>query len=108
ERHEMARGRRLRYTAARRCRNVALRQSDRTPKLARRHVDQHQVHRPSAEPIFLDRLLPACQRQFLPIEGAHPRPLDCDLAGVEANLACRAPPAMTATVLAARMPWPAG
>src|SRR5258705_331001 len=49
ERYKVARGRRLRYPAPGRRRNVALRQSDRTPKLARRHVDQHQVHRPPAE-----------------------------------------------------------
>ena len=106
ERDEVARGRRLRYPAPRRRRNVSLRQSDRTPELARRHVDQHQVHGPLAEPVLVDRLLPACQRQFFPVEPAYPRPLDCDLASVEADLARRAPPAMTAPVLAARMPWP--
>src|SRR5712691_4281479 len=108
ERDEVARGRRLRYSAPRRRWNVPLGQSYRTPKLARRHVDQHQVHRPLAEPVFVDRLLPACQRQFFPVEPAYPRPLDCDLASVEADLARRAPPAMTAPVLAARMPSPTG
>src|SRR5271166_4854743 len=85
-----------------------LRQSYGTPKLARRHVDQHQVHRPLPQPVLGHRLLPAIQRQFFPVERAYPRPLDCDLASMEADLARRAPPAMTAPVLAARMPWPTG
>src|SRR5207302_4949857 len=85
---------------------ASLRQSYRTPKLARRHVDQHQVHRPPAKPVLVDRLLPACQRQFFPVEPAYPRPLDCDLASMEADLTRRAPPAMAAPVLAARMPRP--
>src|SRR3979411_2727811 len=108
ERDEVARGRRLRYSAPCRRRNVSLRQSYRTPELARRHVDQHQVHRPLAEPVLVDRLLPACQRQFFPVEPAYPRPLDYDLTSVETDLALCAPPAMTAPVLAARMPWPTG
>src|SRR5207253_2787392 len=93
--------------APRRCRNVSRWQSYRTPELARRHVDQHQVHRPAAEPVLFDRLFPARQRQFFPVEAADPRPLDGNLAGMEADLARRAPPAMTAPVLAARMPGPA-
>ena len=106
ERDEVARGRRLRYPASRRRRNVSLRQSYCTPELARRHVDQHQVHRPRAEPVLVYRLLPAFQWQFFAVEPAYPRPLDYDLASVETDLALRAPPAMTAPILAARMPWP--
>ena len=102
----MARGRRLRHPASRRRRNVSLRQSYCTPELARRHVDQHQVHRPRAEPVLVYSLLPAFQWQFFAVEPAYPRPLDYDLASVETDLALRAPPAMTAPVLAARMPWP--
>src|SRR3974377_575622 len=106
ERHEMPRGRRLRYSTPGRRRNIALRQSDRAPTLARPAVDTHQVHRPATNPTFLAGLLPAWERQFLPVEPADPRPLDCDLAGVEADLARCAPPAMTAPLRAARMPWP--
>src|SRR3979490_1538791 len=57
-------------------------QSHSPAEFARRHVDQHHVHRPPAEPVLVDRLLPVFQRQFFPIEPAHPRSLDCDLASM--------------------------
>ena len=94
------------HPASRRRRNVSLRQSYCTPELARRHVDQHQVHRPRAEPVLVYSLLQLSSGSSLPVEPAYPRPLDYDLASVETDLALRAPPAMTAPILAARMPWP--
>ena len=69
-------------------------------------VDQHQVHRPLAEPVLRNRRLPARHSQLLPVEAAHPRPLDLDLAAVEADLALRLPPAVRPPRLAPRMAWP--
>ncbi len=73
---------------------------NRTARLNLR-VDTLISNRPLAEPVLVDRLLPACQRQFCPVEPADPRPLDCDLASMEADLALRASPAMPAPVRAA-------
>jgi len=69
--------------------------------------DQHQVHRPLAEPVLRDRTLPARQRQFLAPEVAHAGPLNCHPAGVEADLALGSAPAMTAPAIAAGMANPA-
>jgi hypothetical protein len=54
-----------------------------------------------AEPILAHGLLPALQRQLLPVELTHPRPPNRHLAAVETDLALRSSPAMTAPVLSA-------
>ena len=109
ERDEVARGRRLRYAAPRRRRNVALRQSHRTPKLPRRHVDQHQVHRPLAEPVL--RRPPAPSSAAAVPCPSSPRTRGRSIATLPAwkpILPARSAPAMTAPVLAARMARPTG
>src|SRR5438132_276307 len=62
---------------------------------------------PPPEPVLLDRLLPARQRKLVAREVAHPRPLDRNLAAVEADLASGAAPAVTAPPLAAGVARPA-
>ncbi len=101
QRHEPARGRRLRHAVPGDDRNVALRQPHSAPELARRDVDQHQVHRPAAKPVLGLRRRPARQRNFLAVEAAHPRPIDRNLAAVEADLARRRAPAVADAASAA-------
>ena len=64
QRHEPARGRRLRGAVPGDGRQVPLGQPHRALKLARRHVDQHQVHRPAAKPVLGLRRRPARQAQL--------------------------------------------
>jgi hypothetical protein len=42
---------------------------------------------------------------LLPVEAAKPRPLDLDLAAVEADLALRLPPAVRLPVITPRVAW---
>ena len=55
QRYEPPRGRRLRNPRSGRCRHVTLGQPDSAAEPARRHIDQHQVHRPTTKPILLRR-----------------------------------------------------
>src|SRR5271167_1422049 len=75
-------------------RNVALGQPDRTLETPRRDVDQHLVHRPFAEQVFADGVLPTRQYALGPVEPANPWALDLDLATVKADLAFGPPPAV--------------
>ena len=94
QRDETAGRRRLRQPGPLGRRNVSLGQANRTFEPARRDVDQHLVHRPFAEQIFVDGVFPARQNLLLAVEPANARALDLDLAAVEADLASRPPPAM--------------
>ena len=58
------RGRRLRHPGPRWCGNIVLGKPHRSAAFPRRDVDQHQAHRPLAQPILRDRTLPARKRQF--------------------------------------------
>src|SRR6202163_1755391 len=87
QRHEVPRSCRLRYSGPRWRGNIALGQPHRSAEFPRRYVDQHQVHRPLAEPVLRDRTLPTRQRQFMALEVAHAGPLNRHLASVEADLA---------------------
>src|SRR5216683_6395214 len=107
KRHEVPRSCRLRYSGPRWRGNIALGKPHRSAEFPRRYVDQHQVHRPLAEPVLRDRTLPARQRQFMALEVAHAGPLNRHLAGVEADLALGSAPAMTAPAIAAGMASPA-
>ena len=86
QRDEPARGRRLRRAVAENRRQIALRQPHRAPQLARRHVDQHQVHRPPAKPVLGLRRLPARQRNLAAGGAAQARAAHRHLAAVEADL----------------------
>jgi hypothetical protein len=79
--------------------NIALRQPNGAPEPARRDVDQHQVQRPSPQPILGLRHLPGRQRQLVAVPDSHTWPFDRHLAAVEAELACSLSPAMAAAVI---------
>src|SRR5208282_6488627 len=74
--------------------NIAFRQADRTTELARRDVDEHQVHRPLAQQVFGHGLIPARQGHLFPVAGADPGALKLDLAAMEAQFPFGLPPAM--------------
>jgi DmsE family decaheme c-type cytochrome len=82
-------------------RQVTVRQPHRAPQLARRDVDQHQVHRPAAEPVLGLRRRPGRQLGLASVVAAHARPMYGDLAAVEADLAFGRAPALADAVLAA-------
>ena len=106
---EPPRGRRLRSSVAVHDRKTILRQPHRAPDLARRDVDQHQVHRPLAEPLLLHRLRPRRQLHLpaaLPAP-AHARTRHIDVAAVERDLALRGAPAVADAPGRAGMPVPA-
>src|SRR5215470_9769304 len=107
QRHEVPRSCRLRYSGPRWRGNVALGKPHRSTEFPRRYVDQHQVHRPLAEPVLRDRALPTRQYQFMALDVAHAGPFNRHLAGVEADLALGSAPAMTAPAIAAGMASPA-
>jgi hypothetical protein len=98
QRHEPTRHSRLRHARPGGGRDVALRQTHRTPEAAGRDVDQHQVHRPAPQPVLGLRRLPARQRDLGTAVRTHARPFDHDLAAVEAQLARRPAPAITASI----------
>src|SRR5580704_14876637 len=108
QRHEVPRSRRLRHSGPRRRRNIALGKPHRTAEFPRRDVDQHQVHRPLAEPVLRDRTVPARKRQLLPSKVAHARPLDCYLAGMKSKLALGSAPAVSTPSLAPGVTSPTG
>ena len=103
QRNEAAGDGGFRQTSPRRRRNVALGQPNRSGELTRRHVDQHLVHGPLAEPVFCNRRLPARQSLLLALEVAKPWSLDLDLAAVEADLALRFPPTVRPPAMTPRM-----
>src|SRR6516162_11596526 len=72
---------------ARERRQITLRQSHSTPQLARRDVDQHEVHGPAAKPVLGLRRRPGRQRKLMAVIATHPRATDRNLAAVEAYLA---------------------
>ncbi len=94
QRHEATGGRRLRQPRSVGRRNVSLGQPDRTLETPCRDVDQHLVHRPFAEQVFADGVLPTRQDALGPVEPANPWALHLDLATVKADLAFGPPPAV--------------
>ena len=58
---------------ARERRQITLWQSHSTPQLARRDVDQHEVHGPAAKPVFRLCRPPGRQHNFMAVVTAHPR-----------------------------------
>src|SRR5437764_11804433 len=75
-------------------REAAVGQPHRTPELARRHVDQHQVHGPAAKPVLGLCRGPGRQREFMAVVTAHPRPMHGNLATMETNLTLGPAPAV--------------
>ncbi|MGY3361978.1 hypothetical protein ACVWZK_008641 [Bradyrhizobium sp. GM0.4] len=75
QRDEPPRGRRLRNPRSGRCRHVTLGQPDSAAEPARRHIDQHQVHRPATEPVLLRRRFPARDRHLAAVHIPDPRAL---------------------------------
>ena len=67
-------------------RGVTLRQSHSTPQLARRDVDQHEVHGPAAKPVLGLRRCPGRQRKLMVVIATHQRATDRN-AAVKADLA---------------------
>src|SRR5208283_1064475 len=106
QRHEVPRSCRLRHAGPRRRWNIALGKPHRTAEFPRRDVDQHQVHRPLAEPVLRDRTVPTRKRQLLPRKVAHARPLDCYLAGMKSKLALGSAPTVSTPFLAAGVTSP--
>src|ERR1700704_2953942 len=106
QRHEVPRSRRLRHAGPRRRRNIALGKPHRAAEFPRRDVDQHQVHRPLAEPVLRDRTIPTRQQKLLAPKTAHTRPLNRYLAGMKANLALGSAPAVSSPSLTADVASP--
>lgn len=94
QRHEPARRRGFGHARPVRRRNIAPRQPNGTPEPAGRDVDQHQIHRPTTQPVLGLCRLPARQRQLVAVAGSHTGPFDRHLAAVETELARRPSPAM--------------
>ena len=94
QRHEAAGHRRFGHTRTAGRADAAFRQADRTAVLARRDVDQHQVHRPFTQQVIGHSLLPARQGHLCPVASAYPGPLKLDLAAMEAQFPFGLPPAM--------------
>src|SRR6516165_10251161 len=82
---------------------IALGQPHRTPELARRHVDQHQVHGPAAKPVFRLCRPPGRQRNFMAVVAAHPRAMHSNLATMEADLSFGPAPAVADAAFATTM-----
>ncbi len=108
QRYEPPRGRRLRNPRSGRCRHVTLGQPDSAAEPARRYIDQHQVHRPATEPVFLRRRFPARDRDLAAVHVPDPRALDHDLAAVEADPSPRSAPTMRPPRRIATVARPAG
>jgi hypothetical protein len=102
--HEPLRGRRSRGAVPGDRRQIALGKPDSAPKLARRYVDQQQVHGPTAKPVFGPGRRPDRQCNFMTIKAANPRSMHRDLTAVEADLALRRAPAVVDAASAAAVP----
>src|SRR5262249_13847460 len=63
-------------------------------ELARRHVDQHQVHGPAAKPVLGLCRRPGRQRNFMAVVTAHPRAMHGNLATMETDLSLGPAPAV--------------
>src|SRR6056297_4337652 len=99
EGHEAPRRCGFRYAAAMPGRHIALRQANRTAEAPRRDVDQHQVHRPTTEPVLRCRTIPARERHLTTIDATDPRALDADLPAVEPDCATGRSPAIGRALL---------
>ena len=92
----------MRRPAARTRRYTPLRQPYWPREPSGGDVDQHQVHRPAAEPVLRQRPILARDRNLPAIDAAHRRALDCNLLAVEPDPpACPAPAARLALVVPA-------
>src|SRR5258707_15886298 len=87
---------------------IGERQPDSAADPARRHIDQHQVHRPATEPVLLRRRFPARDRDLAAIHAPDPRALDLDLATVEADPSLRSAPTVRPPRRVATVARPAG
>jgi len=68
--------------------------TDFTALRERRYVDQHQVHRPAAEPVLGLRCRPGRQRNLMAVVAAHARAMHGNLAAVKAGLPLGRSPAV--------------
>src|SRR5208282_5325349 len=66
-----------------------------TAKPAGRDIDQHQVHRPTAQQVFRRRSRPTRQCHLPAVAATHPRPVQRHLAAMEADLALGLAPTMS-------------
>src|SRR5262249_36426664 len=73
---------------------IALGQPHGTPELARRHVDQHQVHGPAAKPVLGLCRRPGRQCNFMAVVTAHPRAMHSNLATIKTDLSLGPAPAV--------------
>ncbi|MFK4719427.1 hypothetical protein ABIE89_000527 [Bradyrhizobium niftali] len=108
QRYEPPRGRRFRNPRSGRCRHVPLGQPDGAAEPARRHVDQHQVHRPATEPVLLRCRFPARDRDLAAVHAPDPGPLDLNLAAVETDPSSRSAPTVRPPRRIATVARPAG
>ena len=104
QRHKMPRGRRFRRAIALFHRQIALRQAHGAAEFAGRHIDEHQVHRPFAKPVFFLRRRPTRQGDFLAGLAAHTRTAHAHLAAVKANRPDGRAPAVAFAPSGALMP----
>src|SRR5207245_9114983 len=74
--------------------HIALRQPYSPPELARRHVDQHQVHGPAAKQVLGLCRRPGRQRELMAVVTAHPRAMHGNLATMETDLSLGPAPAV--------------
>src|SRR5262245_54289500 len=75
-------------------RHLALRPPSGPPELARRLVDQHQVHGPAAKPVLGLCRRPGRQRDLMAVVTAHPRAMHGNLATMETDLSLGPAPAV--------------
>lgn len=108
QRYEPARRRRFRYAAARARRHVALRQPHRPPKPSGGDVDQHQIHRPAAEPVLRCRAVPARDGHLPATDASNAGAFDLHFAAVETNPPARPAPPMGMAFLVSTVARAAG
>jgi hypothetical protein len=89
-------------------RRLTLGQPGSAAEPARRHIDQHQVHRPATEPVLLHSRFPARDRDLAAVHAPDPRALDLDLAAVEADPSPRSAPTVRPPRRVATVARPAG
>jgi len=103
QRHEATRHRRFGHAGPSLGGDVAAGQADGAAELAGRHAHQHQIERPLAEQILVDRRRPTRQGHLTAVTRTHARTLDFDLAAVKADLSLGPTPTMTLPIATATM-----
>src|SRR6266581_2416940 len=103
QRYEPARRRRFRGAVPDGDRQIALGKPHGAAELARRDVDQHQVHGPAAKPVLGLGRCPGRQLDFLALVAAYPRAMHGNPAAVKADLSLGQAPTVTDPAFAPAM-----